>query len=84
MFTVFTLIPWEPDKETEHNMTPYKELLGTWRQILKSSIYLQYLQNHLVKILQTNCFAKFDSSACQGILFRHVQLLSPSIKISKN
>ena len=49
MFTVFTLIPWEPDKETEHNMTSYKELLGTWRRIFK--------KQHIYKVF-TKSFSK--------------------------
>ena len=37
----------------------------------------------LAKILQTSCFTKFGSSACQGSLSWHVQLPNPPTQISK-
>ena len=67
----------------KHNMilATYKELLGTCIKSRKAALYIQYVPNQLVKILQCNCFAKFGSSAC---LFWYVQLLDLPTKMSKN
>ena len=47
-------------------ITTYKELLGTCIKSEKAAyIYIQYVPDLLVKILQTSCFATFGSSACQ-------------------
>ena len=85
MFAVFTLNTMGARQTNKRwmIMTTYEELLGICIKSKKTA-YIQRLPNHLVKILQTNCFAIFGSSACQGSLCWQVQLLDPHTQMFKN
>ena len=87
MLAVNIYISLYPYKQKQNIiMTTYKKLFGTCIKSKKEQIYIHYVPNQQVRILQTNFFAKFGSSACQGSLqhVKDVQFLDPPSQMSKN
>ena len=79
MFPVFTLNTMGT-RQTKHDNDNLQRASWDLHQIQKQHIYIYipFVPNQLVKILQTNCFVKLSSSSYQGIN-AFLDMYSPSI-----